>query len=187
MNGHRCNGHYLDGKAGPSTTCRMCRDRHWGWRLVGWVDTLMDHRLAVKVGPSMPAANTLIVYSLGQTMRAAGDGQIEVDDHNSYSSGYMQGELEPLRYVPFVGSFFWLAPFWRKGTVIPSLVWGWRVLACIITSPNGEATFGYLLARMDNLVTELLAPNDKHETIQFERGQLGQSRVARVISRSREN
>ena len=108
--------------------------------------------MAAKVGPSMPAANIVTVGSPEQKMRAAGDGQIEVDDHNSYSSGYMQGGLEPLRYVPLVGSFFWLAPFWRKGTVTPSLVWGWRVLACIITSPNGEATFGYLLARMDVLV-----------------------------------
>jgi hypothetical protein len=96
------------------------------------VGTWTDRTLAVTADPSRLAANTATGDSLGQTKRAAGDGPI-VGDHDSCFFGYMQGEPGLLRRAPLVGSFFWLAPSWRKGTEGPSLVWGWKMLVCIIT------------------------------------------------------
>lgn len=110
--------------------------------MVSLADTWMDRKLATRVDPSKLAANIVTGDSLGQRTRVAGDGPIVVD-HSSCSVDCMQGALALLRLVPPVGFFVWLSPFWRKGTASLSLVWGWIVLACIITfSPSGEAMPG---------------------------------------------
>lgn len=140
----------------------------------------MDRTLVGRADPSRLAANTATGDSLGQTTRVAGDGPI-VDDHDSCFFGYMQGGPGPLRRAPPLGSFFWLAPSWRKGTVGPSLVWGWKMLACIITFlqvvkrcrvPTGENA-GYRQW-----------PNEKHQAIELGRvrGAPREFRVARVMS-----